>query len=90
MNFPPDPAATPSRATESRHRAGVPKPRGVEPHVRLRAACFSGSKAGRNTCPQVPDTDVTANLEGYTSITPLRADLTAYEMLASLKERLEE
>lgn len=36
-----------------------------------------------------PGTDVSANLDGYTSITPLRADLTAYETLGDLKARLE-
>ena len=34
-------------------------------------------------------TDVAQNLDGYTSVTPLRADLTAHEVLADLKARLE-
>ena len=33
-------------------------------------------------------TDVTANLDGYTSITPMRADLTAHDMLTDLTDRL--
>ena len=33
-------------------------------------------------------TDAQANLDGYTSITPLRADLTAHDRLAELAERL--
>jgi 5'-nucleotidase len=31
---------------------------------------------------------VNANLDGYTSITPMRADLTAHDMLAGLTDRL--
>ena len=34
-------------------------------------------------------TDVAVNLEGYISVTPLRADLTAHDLIDSLKERLE-
>ncbi|MEI4487170.1 5'/3'-nucleotidase SurE [Frigidibacter sp. MR17.14] len=35
-----------------------------------------------------PGTDVTANLAGYISITPMRADLTAHDVLDNLTERL--
>ncbi|MEI4470379.1 5'/3'-nucleotidase SurE [Frigidibacter sp. MR17.24] len=35
-----------------------------------------------------PGTDVTANLAGYISITPMRADLTAHDALDALAERL--
>lgn len=38
--------------------------------------------------PTGPGTDVSANLEGYTSVTPMRADLTAHDLLADLTERL--
>lgn len=43
---------------------------------------------GRQDEPTGPGTDVTANLEGYTSITPMRADLTAHDMLSDLTDRL--
>jgi len=36
-----------------------------------------------------PDTDVTANLDGYISITPMRVDLTAHDRMADLKARIE-
>ena len=39
--------------------------------------------------PTGPGTDVTANLDGYISVTPLRADLTAHETLEHLRERLD-
>ncbi len=35
-----------------------------------------------------PGTDVSANLEGYISVTPMRADLTAHELLSDLEARL--
>lgn len=36
-----------------------------------------------------PDTDATVNLDGYISVTPMRADLTAYDRLADLKAAVE-
>ncbi len=33
-------------------------------------------------------TDVTANIEGYTSVTPMRVDLTAHDVLVDLEKRL--
>lgn len=39
--------------------------------------------------PTGPNTDVTANLDGYISITPMRADLTAHDILADLSTRLD-
>ena len=36
-----------------------------------------------------PGTDVRANLEGYISVTPLRADMTAHDTLDELRSRLE-
>lgn len=35
-----------------------------------------------------PGTDVTANLAGYVSVTPMRADLTAHDLLSELEARL--
>lgn len=35
-----------------------------------------------------PGTDVTANIDGYTSITPMRVDLTAHDVLHDLQARL--
>ena len=39
--------------------------------------------------PTGPGTDVTANLEGYISVTPMRADLTAHDIMADLTARLD-
>ncbi|MEE9388908.1 MAG: 5'/3'-nucleotidase SurE [Paracoccaceae bacterium] len=45
-------------------------------------------KGGPQHLPTGPNTDVTANLDGYTSITPMRCDLTAHDTLKTLKGQL--
>ncbi len=39
--------------------------------------------------PSGADTDATVNLDGFISVTPMRADLTAYDRLDSLKQAIE-
>lgn len=46
---------------------------------------FHWIRGGRQDEPSGPMTDVTANLEGRISITPMRADLTAHDALAALE-----
>jgi 5'-nucleotidase len=60
---------------------------GVEPHISPSGRKFLWIKGGRSTC-RPPGTDA-ANLEGYISVTPMRADLTAHDALDALRERLE-
>ena len=62
---------------------------GVEPHRSPTGRMFLWIKGGPQHHKTGPGTDVTANLDGYISVTPLRADLTAHETLATLKERLD-
>jgi 5'-nucleotidase len=40
--------------------------------------------SGPQNVPTDPGTDVAANLAGYVSVTPMRADLTAHDALAAL------
>lgn len=61
----------------------------VQPHLSPSGRNFLWIKGGPQHLPTGPDTDVTANLDGYTSITPMRCDLTAHDVLADLKARLE-
>ncbi|GAB1480220.1 5'/3'-nucleotidase SurE [Paracoccaceae bacterium] len=49
---------------------------------------FLWIKGGPQHGPTLPGTDVTANVEGYISVTPLRADLTAHDVLVDLEARL--
>ncbi|MEL6204734.1 MAG: 5'/3'-nucleotidase SurE [Pseudomonadota bacterium] len=44
---------------------------------------------GRQDVKTAPGTDAAANLDGYISVTPMRADLTAHDRLAALRDILE-
>lgn len=48
---------------------------------------FLWIKGGPQHMPTAEGTDVAANLEDYVSITPLRADLTAYDAVETLRAR---
>lgn len=60
----------------------------VEPQLSPTGRRFLWIKGGAQHAPTLPGTDVTANVEGYISVTPLRADLTAHEVLTELEARL--
>lgn len=45
-------------------------------------------KGGPQQTPTLPGTDAAVNLEGYVAVTPMRADLTAHDLLADLEARL--
>ncbi len=62
---------------------------GVEPRHAPSGRKYLWIKGGPQHLPTGPDTDVTANLDGYTSITPMRCDLTAHGVLSKLKGKLE-
>ena len=61
---------------------------GVEPHVSPSGRKFLWITGGPQHQPTLPGTDVTANLDGYIAVTPMRADLTAHDRLAELAARL--
>jgi 5'-nucleotidase len=88
VNFPPLPAAavkgTKVVAQGFRRDAGFR----IEPHISPTGRQFLWVKGGPQDKPTLPDTDVTANLDGYISVTPLRCDLTAHDRLADLAARL--
>ncbi|APX90649.1 5'/3'-nucleotidase SurE [Brevirhabdus pacifica] len=62
---------------------------GVEPHFSPSGRKFLWIKGGPQDVPTDAGTDAEANLDGYISITPMRADLTAHDALAPLRERLQ-
>lgn len=62
---------------------------GIEPHVAPSGRMFLWVKGGPQHERTAEGTDNTANLDGYISITPLRADLTAYDTIQTLKDRLD-
>jgi 5'-nucleotidase len=62
---------------------------GVEPHRSPSGRKFLWIKGGPQHMPTAPGTDAAANLDGYVSVTPMRADLTAHDVVADLAARLE-
>lgn len=61
---------------------------GVEPHISPAGKKFLWITGGPQHMATAPGTDVAVNLEGYISVTPMRADLTAHDTLADLEARL--
>ena len=60
----------------------------VEPVTAPNGRRFLWVKGGPQDKPTGPGTDVTANLDGYISVTPMRADLTAHDLLTQLGDQL--
>ncbi len=60
----------------------------LEPHVSPTGRQFLWIKGGEQGRATLPGSDITANVEGYISVTPLRADLTAHDRLAELAAAL--
>ena len=89
VNFPPVPAAD-SRGHPGR-AAGLPPRHRLSASSRTcrpRAAGSCGSRAAPQHTPTLPGTDAAVNLDGFISVTPMRADLTAHDLLADLEARL--
>jgi 5'-nucleotidase len=47
---------------------------------------FLWVRGGPQHTPTAPGTDAAVNLDGYISVTPMRADLTDYDMVAELED----
>jgi len=62
---------------------------GVEPHISPSGRKFLWITGGPQHLPTAAGTDAAANLDGWISVTPMRADLTAHDALQTLRERLE-
>ncbi len=60
----------------------------VEPHFAPSGKKFLWVKGGPQHTPTLPGSDAAVNLLGYISVTPMRADLTAHDVLADLEARL--
>ena len=61
---------------------------GVEPHLSPSGRRFLWVRGGRQELPSAPGSDAAVNLEGYISVTPMRADFTAHDALSDLENRL--
>lgn len=88
VNFPPIPAADlrGTRVAAQGYRTDTFF--GVEPHVSPSGRRFLWITGGPQHKPTAPGTDVAVNLDGYISVTPMRADLTAHDILDDLSKRL--
>ncbi|MBW6418096.1 5'/3'-nucleotidase SurE [Celeribacter sp. PS-C1] len=88
VNFPPIPAADVKDITVARQ--GRRKTPGfvMEGQVSPTGRRFLWVRGSEQSVDTGPDTDVTANLEGHISVTPMRADLTAHDMIKDLERAL--
>lgn len=88
INFPPVPAASVKGVKVARQGFRRYTAFSLEPHLSPTGRQFLWIKGGEQGRPTQPGEDVTANVEGYISVTPLRADLTAHDCLSDLEQRL--
>ncbi|RMD93485.1 MAG: 5'/3'-nucleotidase SurE [Alphaproteobacteria bacterium] len=89
VNFPPLPGAEVKGirvAAQGLRRLGAHQ---VEPVVSPNGRRYLWMKGSSQQVETGPGTDATANVQGYISITPMRADLTDHGVVAQLRERFE-
>ena len=84
VNFPPVPAAAVKgvRVGPQGIREGTRF--SVDPHLSPSGRRFLWIKGGDQRAPTAPGSDAAVNLQGYVSVTPMRADLTAADHLDQL------
>ncbi|SLN58625.1 5'/3'-nucleotidase SurE [Pseudooctadecabacter jejudonensis] len=88
VNFPPIPAADVKGHKVAAQGFRRDTRFGMTPTTAPNGRRYLWVKGGPQDVATGPGTDVTANLDGYTSITPMRADLTAHDLLSDLNGRL--
>ena len=88
VNFPPVPAASVKGIRVAAQGFRRDTAFGVEPHYSPSGRKFLWIKGGPQQTPTLPGTDAAVSLEGFISVTPMRADLTAHDQLADLTVRL--
>ncbi|TNF23011.1 MAG: 5'/3'-nucleotidase SurE [Rhodobacteraceae bacterium] len=89
INFPPVAAAQVkgTRAAPQGLRQGTGF--SCEPHLSPSGRRFLWIRGGDQQAEVAPETDAAVNLDGYISVTPMRADLTAPDALDALKGAFE-
>ncbi len=88
VNFPPVPAAEVKGTRVAAQGFRRDTAFGLEPHLSPSGRRFLWIKGGAQQTPTLPGTDAAVNLEGYIAVTPMRADLTAHDLLADLTVKL--
>ncbi len=89
VNFPPCPAADVKGRKVAAQGFRKETCFSMNPVVAPNGRRYLWVTGGPQDKPTGPNTDVTANLDGYVSITPMRADLTAHDLLTDLSNRLD-
>ncbi len=87
VNFPPVPAADVQGVKVAAQGFRRDTAFGVEPHMSPSGRKFLWIKGGPQHTPTEPGTDAAVNLDGYISVTPMRADLTAHDSLGRAGRR---
>jgi 5'-nucleotidase len=88
VNFPPMAAANVKGVKVAAQGFRRDTSFGIEPHHSPSGRKFLWIKGGPQQTPTLPGTDAAVNLEGWISVTPMRADLTAHDVLDDLAVRL--
>ena len=88
VNFPPVPASAVKGMKVAAQGFRRDTAFGVEPHQSPSGRKFLWIKGGPQHTPTLPGTDAAVNLDGWISVTPMRADLTAHDLLGDLEARL--
>ena len=85
INFPPHPAAEVLGTKVSRQGAREGTGFHTEPLISPSGRRFLWLRGADQSVPTAPGTDAAVNLDGYISVTPMRADLTAHDVMDALK-----
>ena len=88
INFPPLPAARVRGFKVAAQGYRTDSFMSVEPSLSPSGRRFLWVKGGEQHVAAQPGTDATVNLDGWISVTPMRADLTAHDVLAELEASL--
>ncbi|MFZ7089753.1 5'/3'-nucleotidase SurE [Primorskyibacter sp. 2E233] len=89
VNFPPVPAAAVKGVKLAAQGIRQNTCFSVEPHESPSGRRFLWARGGNQRISTAAGTDAAINLDGYISVTPMRADLTAHDTLAALKDAFE-
>jgi 5'-nucleotidase len=89
VNFPPFPAAGVRGRRVAPQGFRPATGFGMLPHVAPSGRRFLWVTGGDQHRPTAPGTDAAVNLDGYISVTPMRADLTAHDALDALARELD-
>ena len=84
VNFPPVPAANVRGLKVAPQGFREHTRFSCEPHLSPSGRQFLWIRGGDQHRPTAPGTDAAVNLDGYISVTPMRADLTDHAMIATL------